>query len=385
MRTPEQELAELEAASLRRRLRTIGSPQLPHCLIDGEACLSFASNDYLGLANHPAVIAAQQEAAARWGAGSGSSRLICGGQTPHEQLEETIARAKHCQAALTFANGYATSVGTLTALLRKGDTVIIDKLAHASLIDGARLSGATIRVFPHNDLQKLKKLLVSSTNGSDADARILVVTESVFSMDGDLAALPEIIALKNQYGALLLCDEAHALGIYGATGMGLAEELGCSAGIDLHMGTLGKAAGVAGGYIAASRSFIDLLINRARSFIYSTSPPPAQAYSAHAALQIITSAEGQELRQQLWQRIKQFSELTHTPCPQSAIIPWHIGDASRALAAANFLRQHSGILVPAIRYPTVARNAARLRITLTAAHSEEDICRLVHALTTADY
>ena len=381
MRSPEEELAELEAKSYRRTLRPVDSPQLTHAHIDGRQLLNFASNDYLGLANHSGVKAAYKEAVEIWGAGSGSSRLLSGSLWPHRDLENYLAEAKDTEAALVFANGYATSVGTLSALLRKGDTVIVDKLSHASLIDGARLSGATIRVFAHNDLAKLEKILDSVTQKSDAESRILIITESVFSMDGDIAPLLEIIALKRKYGALLLVDEAHGLGIYGASGMGLAEHLGCSSGIDFHMGTLGKSAGVAGGYIAAKKVFIDLLVNRARSFIYSTAPPPAQSAGALAGLQIIRSEEGSALRKKLWSNIQKFAEHTQRELPASAIIPWHIGGASAALAFSKKLQQQHAILVPAARYPTVPHNTARLRITLTAAHSENEIAMLCRILS----
>ncbi len=380
MRSPDEELAELDAASLRRTLRPVDSPQLTHAHICGSRLLNFASNDYLGLANHPAVKSAYQGAVEIWGAGSGSSRLICGSLQPHRQLESYLAEAKGKEAALVFANGYATSVGTLSGLLRKGDTVILDKLSHASLIDGARLSGATIRVFPHNDLAKLEKLLESVTQKSTDESRTLVVTESVFSMDGDIAPLREIIVLKEKYGALLLVDEAHGLGIYGPSGMGLAEHLGCSSGIDLHMGTLGKSAGVAGGYIAAKKAFIDLLVNRARSFIYSTAQPPAQSAAALAGLQIIRSEEGSALRKRLWSNIQQFADHTQRELPTSAIIPWHVGCSAEALALSKKLQESHGIFAPAVRYPTVPRNTARLRITLTATHNEyeiETLCRIL--------
>ncbi|MFT5882710.1 MAG: 8-amino-7-oxononanoate synthase [Crocinitomicaceae bacterium] len=379
MRSPEEELAELEAASLRRVLRPVDSPQITHAHIDGSPLLNFASNDYLGLANHPAVKSAYIDAVEKWGAGSGSSRLICGSLKPHRQLESYIADAKGTDAAIVFANGYATAVGILPGLLRKGDTVILDKLSHASLIDGARLSGATIRVFPHNDLEKLEKLLASTTAKASTNSRVLIVTESVFSMDGDIAPLLEIIELKKKYGVLLLVDEAHGLGVYGTSGMGLSEHLDCGSEIDLHMGTLGKAAGVAGGYIAASRDYIELFVNRSRSFIYSTAPPPAQSAAALAGIKIIRSDEGTELRAKLWSNIQTFAEHTDKKLPTSSIIPWHVGDTAAALELSQSLQQHR-ILAPAVRYPTVPRNTARLRITLTAAHDISHIETLCRAL-----
>lgn len=381
MRSPDDELAALQSASLLRQLRPVNSPQLSHCTVGQTQLLNFASNDYLGLATHPQIIEAFQQGVSRWGAGSGASRLICGSLTPHRQLEEALAEAKNTEAALSFANGYATSVGTLSALLRKGDTVILDKLSHASLIDGARLSGATIRVFPHNDLNKLEKLLQICSRKSSADSRILVVTESVFSMDGDTAPLGEIVALKQKYNALLLVDEAHAFGVYGKSGMGLAEHLGCGEGIDLHMGTLGKAAGVAGGYIAGRTPLIQLLINHARSFIYSTASPPAQAVASLAALQLIRSQEGHALRKTLWNNLDYFATLTHTNRPSSAIIPWLVGESAASLTLSQNLQSRYAILAPAIRFPTVPRNTARLRITLTAQHSKADIDQLCSALS----
>ncbi|MFC4991731.1 aminotransferase class I/II-fold pyridoxal phosphate-dependent enzyme [Rubritalea tangerina] len=299
---------------------------------------------------------------------------------PHRKLELYIATSKGTEAALVFANGYATSLGALSALLRKGDTVILDKLSHASLIDGARLSGATLRVFPHNDLNKLSKILEQTFSKKSTDARVLIVTESIFSMDGDHAPLADIIALKQKFGALLLVDEAHGLGILGPTGMGLAEQLDCAKGIDLQMGTLGKAAGVAGGYIAATKPLIDLLTNKARSFIYSTAPPPSQSHAALVALQLIRSPEGSKLRQKLWNNLQTFADATQTPLPASAIIPWHVGPSAQALELSQTLQNTSALLVPAVRYPTVPRNTARLRITLTAAHSTQDIQTLAAAL-----
>jgi len=367
MRHPENELAELEESSLLRRLPVVDS-----------TLENFSSNDYLGLARHPRIVNVYQEALATYGAGSTASRLICGSMPPHAELESLIAQAKGTDAALSFSTGYATSVGVITAILQKGDTVILDKLCHASLIDGARMSGATLRVFPHNHLGKLEKLLASSKSGE----RVLVITESIFSMDGDAAPLREIAALTEQYRALLMVDEAHAVGVLGTTGMGLAEELGIQEQIDFHMGTLGKAAGVAGGYLAASQAWIDLLINRARSFIYSTAPPPAQAAASAEAIRIIRSDEGAELRKKLWKNIDLFRCTAGiSGNPSSAIIPWMVGDSDDALALSAELREQ-GYLVPAIRYPTVPPNTARLRITMSASHTSEAVRSLATSLTT---
>lgn len=366
MREPEQELAELEAASLRRRLP-----------VQDNQLINFSSNDYLGLSQHPEIKKSYQAAIEKYGSGARASRLICGNLEPHRELEACIADAKGTEAALTFATGYATALGAITAIVKKGDTVILDKLCHASLIDGARMSQATLRVFPHNNLKKLEALL--SKPRTCPESRTLVITESIFSMDGDAAPLREIIKLTKKYDALLMVDEAHGIGILGKTGMGLAEELGVQDQIDFQMGTLGKAVGVAGGYIAASASWIDLLINQSRSLIYSTAPPPGQAAASSTAIKIIQSDEGHQLREQLWSNIHYFQKQTESSSSASAIIPWILGDSEKALVLAQQLRDH-GLLVPAIRFPTVSKDTARLRITLSASSQRSDIDQLLSHL-----
>lgn len=368
----EQELIELEQRSLRRRLREVDTAQGPHVQAGGQPLVNFSSNDYLGLASSEGLRAALHKGVELYGAGSGASRLVCGTMAPHVRLEAALATFKGTEAALSFSSGYAVAVGTLPALMHEGDVIILDKLCHASLVDAARLSGATIRVFPHNHLGKLEKLLQSS-----AGKRALVVTESIFSMDGDAAALAEIVELKERYGAWLMVDEAHAVGVLGPQGRGLAAALGLDQRVELHMGTLSKALGLSGGYLAASRTVIDLMINRARSFIYSTAPPPCLAHAACAALEIVSGSEGDELRQRLqanialWRRLRGDS----TADAGAAIVPLIVGDEEAAMKlSARLLGE--GMLIPAIRYPTVARGAARLRITMTAAHEVQDIERL---------
>ena len=270
--TIDSELAELRAHSLLRQLREVDSPQQPTLEFAGKKLLNFASNDYLGLATETSLRAAAKLAIDQYGVGSGASRLVCGTLSPHMRLEERLAEFKRTEAALTFSSGYAAAVGTLGALLRKDDVVILDKLCHACLIDGARMSGAHIRIFPHNHLGKLESHL-QWAGEHFPEARVVVATEAVFSMDGDWAALPEIVEIKRRHGAMLLLDEAHAVGVIGSHGRGLADQLGLAAEIDIHMGTLSKALGVSGGYICGPRRLIDLLINRARSFIFSTAPP----------------------------------------------------------------------------------------------------------------
>jgi len=380
-----QRLDAIRSQGLLRELRRVDSPQGTRIRVGGQSLLNFSSNDYLGLANDPLLKEAGSKAVERFGAGAGASRLICGSLAPHHELEETLARFKGVEAALSFSSGYATAVGTICALLGKDDIIILDKLVHACIVDAARLSGAKIRVFAHNDLNdledKLKWARVNSRHPSPATRHILTVTESIFSMDGDAASLREIVALKDKYGAWLMVDEAHATGLYGKHRRGLAEELGVSEQIEIQMGTLGKALGAGGGYISGSRVLIDFLVNRARSFIFSTAPVPAAAAAATAGVRLVQSDKGEARRKMLWSNIGGFQPATgrRPPAIPGAIIPLIIGDEARAVEAAARLRgQH--IFVPAIRYPTVARGQARLRVTLTAGHTTEEINQLAAAL-----
>jgi 8-amino-7-oxononanoate synthase len=381
-----QRLETLREQGLRRELRRVDSAQGPRIKIGGKTFLNFSSNDYLGLANHPALKEAAIKAVEKFGVGAGASRLICGSLAPFHELEETLAAFKKTEAALTFSTGYATAIGTICALLGKDDIIILDKLVHASIVDAAKLSGAKIRVFAHNDLDDLEsKLIWAKSQTANRKSQILIVTESIFSMDGDTAPLREIVALKNKFGAWLMVDEAHATGIIGTNGRGLADELDVANQIEIQMGTLGKALGASGGYICGSRTLIDFLVNRARSFIFSTAPIPAAAAAATAAIQFVQSKNGEIRRKILRERIFQFqSSIANRKSQiQSAIIPILIGDENKAVEAATKLREQN-IFVPAIRFPTVARGKARLRVTLTAAHSAEDVSTLTAALKTLE-
>lgn len=361
MPEPGEELARLAESGLLRSLRTLDSSAGPRVRREGRDLWNFASNDYLGLAAHPDLASAFIDGIRRYGSGATASRLVSGSLPPHHALEEDIALAKGSEAALCFSSGFAAATGSLPALVGKNDVLVLDKLCHACLIDGARLSGATIRVFPHNDIAKLDRLL-TSIRARQSEARVIVVTESVFSMDGDLCPLAGIVEAKDRHGALLFLDEAHAFGVIGPAGMGLAAELGLQSRIDFQMGTFSKAAGLSGGYLACSKDWRDLLINRARSFIYSTAPPPALAHAARTSLELIRSATGDALRQELRARIESLS-----PGHPSPVIPRILGENTAALAAAERL-ENLGFLVPAIRYPTVPRGTARLRISLSASH-----------------
>jgi 8-amino-7-oxononanoate synthase len=382
----QERLAAIREQGLYRQLRRMDSPQSPRIEVGGRTLLNFSSNDYLGLANEPELKEAAIEAVERFGAGSGASRLICGSLAPHHELEEALAAFKGAEAALTFSTGYAAAVGTISALVGKGDIVVIDKLVHASIVDGARLSGAKLRVFAHNDLEDLEGILKwartvhSPQSTVHSQKRVLIVTESVFSMDGDCAPLREIVELKNKYGAWLMVDEAHATGLYGKHRRGLAEHMAVGKEIEVQMGTLGKALGASGGYIAGSRVLIDFLVNRARSFIFSTAPVPAAAAAATAGIRFVQSAKGEARRELLWKRVKEFYVGAKAPEFLSAIMPVIIGNETKAVEVAAALLAKN-IYVPAIRYPTVARNQARLRVTITAAHISEDVAQLRGTLT----
>jgi len=297
-----QRLAALREQGLYRELRRVDSAPGPRIELGGKTFLNFSSNDYLGLANHPALKEAAINAVENFGAGAGASRLICGSLAPFHELEHSLAAFKKTEAALAFSTGYAAALGTITALMGKDDVVILDKLVHACIVDAAKLSGAKLRIFDHNDLNDLEGKLCWAGERSRIThhaSRVLIVTESIFSMDGDAAPLREIVALKEKFGAWLMVDEAHATGILGENGRGLADALGVSQHIEIQMGTLGKALGASGGFICGSRALIDFLVNRARSFIFSTAPVPASAAAAAAGIKIVQSNQGEARRENL--------------------------------------------------------------------------------------
>jgi 8-amino-7-oxononanoate synthase len=389
-----EDLEVLRARSLDRHLREITGAQGPEVEIGGRRLINFSSNDYLGLANDPRLCKAATAAIDEFGVGAGASRLISGNLSPHLRLERALGKWKGIEAALCFSSGYAAALGTIPALVTTTDVIVLDKLCHASLIDGAKLSGATLRVFPHNQLGKLESHL-GWARRTHPGRRVLIITESVFSMDGDRAPLRDLIELKKRFGALLMLDEAHAVGVIGPGGRGLAAAEKSDTDVDVQMGTLSKALGASGGYICGSRTLIDWLINRARSFIYSTAPPPALVTAALAAVNFLSSPEGEERRLLLWERINLMRELLASNAfagkaishqqsainsdQGSAIFPFIVGDEQAALNLAAAL-QGEGFLVPAIRYPTVAKGAARLRITVTAAHEAAQIRALCEAI-----
>ncbi|MBI5686290.1 MAG: 8-amino-7-oxononanoate synthase [Verrucomicrobia bacterium] len=398
-------LGELRAAGLLRQLRSVAGPQGSRIVVDGREVVNFSSNDYLGLANDPLLREAAARAIERYGVGAGASRLVSGNLAPYAELETRLAAFKGKEAAVVFGSGYAANTGTICALVGKGDTVILDKLDHASIVDGARQSGATIRVYPHGDLNKLEKLLKLGSAGKmpalPGGCRTLIITETVFSMDGDVAPLREIVELKDRYGAWLMIDEAHATGLYGKRRRGVAEALGVEDRVDATLGTLSKALGCVGGFVCGSRALVDLLINRARSLVYSTALPPAMVAAASAAVEFVLSGAGEARCGELWRRVNELREglggqsgagVPPEPplkmgrqdvCPVSSspIMPLILGDETRAVECSRRLFER-GFFVPAIRYPTVARGSARLRLTVTAAHSNGEIRSLTEALRT---
>ncbi len=370
-------VSELQRQSLLRQLET--SDESRGCILtrNGRHLANFASNDYLGLSQHPAILQSAKDAIDRFGVGAGASRLVTGSLAPHRALEETLAGFKGTEAALVFSSGFATALGVIPALVGRGDIVVLDKLAHACLIDGAKLSGALLRVYPHNHLDRLAALL-DWAEKKHPHSRVLIVTESVFSMDGDIPDLAEIVRLKNRSGARLLLDEAHATGVVGPGGRGLSADTGLSDAVDIHLGTLSKAIGVSGGFVAGRRSLIQVLINRARSFIFSTAPPPAVAAAALTSVELVQSETGNGLREKLQANthalFRSLPASFRPPHPQH-IVPIVLGSEEQALEAARRLKD-AGFLVPAIRYPTVGHGSARLRLTMTAKHTSEQIAEL---------
>jgi 8-amino-7-oxononanoate synthase len=376
-------LNQLRKESLFRELRTIEQIQGPLVRVDGRFIVNFASNDYLGLSQHPQVKAAAKNAIDEFGTGAGASRLVTGTEVPHTKTEQEIATFKGVDAALLFGSGYAAAIGTITAVAGRGDVIILDKLAHACLIDGAKLSGAALRVFPHNDIPKLESHLAWASQ-TYPTGKALIVTESVFSMDGTFADLTAIVDLKRKFEALLMVDEAHATGVIGPKGSGRIAALGLTKEVDIQMGTLSKALGASGGFICGSAPLIQLLVNKARSFIYSTALPPASAAAASAALEIVRSDEGEMLRTRLLNNFRLLDQsLSARSRPKrdtiGPIFPVIVGDEQRALLLAETLLGQ-GFLAPAIRYPSVARGSARIRIALSSSHTSEQIKSFAEAI-----
>lgn len=373
----QRDLDERAAQGLLRQRRTLQTPQSPHIIVDGKPYLAFSSNDYLGLANHPQLIAALQQGAAAWGVGAGAAHLVNGHFTPHHQLELALAAFVGKPAALLFSTGFMANLGVVQALVGKADTVYADKLNHASLNDAMLLSRATMQRYRHGDMSHLESLLAKQHGG-----RKLVVTDAVFSMDGDIAPLPELLALCEKHDAWLLVDDAHGFGVLGQQGRGSLSHFGLDSPRIILMGTLGKAAGVSGAFVAAEQVVVDSLVNNAHSYVYTTASPPALAVALLESLTLIE--QGDAMRAHLQRLIAKLraglSDLPWQLMPSdTAIQPLLVGDNKQAITLSEDLRAR-GIWVAAIRPPTVPQGTARLRITLSAAHTESDVQRLIEAL-----
>ena len=372
------ELRRLRKEDLLRTLRTIESPAGKELTLSGRKYLSFSSTNYLGLANNPRLKEAAKKAIDTYGWGTGSSRLLCGTTRLHRELEEKLARFHGAQACLGFVTGYMANVGTIAALVEPQDAVIVDRLVHASIIDGCRLSRARLLVYQHGDARSLENVL----SGAHGYNRKLIVTDSVFSMDGDICPLPDIVTLARHYDAIVMVDEAHAVGVLGERGRGIVEYHGLEGQVDVTMGPLSKSFGGVGGYIVGSDELIAFLQNKCRSFIYTTAPPAAGCAAALEALKIIENEP--ERRKKLWDNVAYLKnglaakkvQMTNSASQILAII---VGEADKAQALSRKLFK-KGILIPAIRPPTVPKGTSRLRIMVTAEHEREDVDRLLDLL-----
>ena len=376
-------LRSLEARHLLRSLRPIDSPTGPIVTIGERPILLMASNDYLGLAAHPRLKQAAIEATERFGVGSGASRLISGTLTPHMELETELADFKQTESALVFGSGYLANIGLIPALIDSAGLILADRLCHASLIDGCRLSYAEFRVFRHGDMRQLRGLLSKRPAGH----RTLVITEGIFSMDGDAAPLLDIAELTERHGAQLFIDDAHGTGVMGQTGRGTLEHFGVASRIPFHMGTFSKAFGTSGAYVVGPSSLIQYLINRSRPFMYSTAPPPATAAATTAAIRLLRSEPQRLVR--LWKNRTYFYDglqamgfrLSPTVSP---IMPILIGDAQKAIAFAERLLELN-IYAPAVRPPTVPSKTSRIRTTVTAEHTLEQLDQALAAFQQAGH
>ena len=376
------QLSELAQADQLRVRRIVDGPQDASMVVDGQRVLNFASNDYLGLANHPKVVEAAMRALKRYGLGAGASHMVSGHMRAHHELEEKLADYVNLPKALLFSSGYAANLGILTALAGRGDTLFADKLNHACLNDGALLSRATFKRYPHVDLVKLEAMLA----GAKGSGRKLIVTDAVFSMDGDIAPVPELLKLAETHDALLVLDDAHGFGVLGYRGKGTLEHFNLKSERIVYMATLGKAAGGYGAFVAGHEDIIEWILQSARSYIFTTATPPAIAAAMQVSLELMQ--EDRERLKHLRTLIDFFSDslklqYATLPFSQTAIQPILIGDNTRTLAFADALRDRH-MFVPAIRPPTVPPGTSRLRVSLSAAHTADDVFDLITAITDLD-
>ena len=376
-----EEMAALRQQGLFRPLRVLETPQDTEITVDGKAVLNLSSNNYLGLTTHPRLKAAMIAATEQWGAGSGAVRTIAGTMAIHEQLEARLADFKHTDASLVFQSGFTANLGVLQVLVKEGDVIISDELNHASIIDGIRLSKAERSIFKHRDMDDLERHLIKHK-----DKRVkLVVTDGVFSMDGDIAPLPAIVERAERYGALIMVDDAHASGVLGKNGRGTVNHFGLDGRVDLQMGTLSKAIGVLGGYVASAQSVREFLIYRARPFLFSTSHPPGVAAACIAALDVLLE-EPQRI-ERLWKNTRQFKQGLkrlgfETGPSETPITPVIVGKATVAMELSDRLFK-LGVFAQGIGYPTVAEGRARVRTIVTSAHSDAQLDRALEAFESA--
>ena len=365
------ELESLRQQGLYRPLRILESEQTPRAVFDHKSVVNLSSNNYLGLTTHRKLREAAIDAARRYGAGSGSVRTIAGTMALHMELERRLAAFKNVEAVVVFQSGFAANAGTVAAILTKEDVVISDELNHASIIDGCRLSRAAIKVFPHKDVEAARRVLEDLPR----EQRKLLITDGVFSMDGDLGALPALCDLAEEFGAIMMVDDAHASGVFGRQGRGTIDHFGCHGRVDIQVGTLSKAVGVLGGYVAGSKTFIEFLYHRARPFLFSTSHPPAVAAACIAAVDVLETEP--QWMERLWDNTRFFKAGLHslgfnTGRSESPITPVIVGEAPRAMEMSDRLFQ-AGVFAQGIGFPTVARSQARLRTIVTATHSRDEL------------
>ena len=367
-------LEDLKAKHVYTHLRVLDTEQKPVATVDGKEVINLASNNYLGLTTHPKLRKAALEAVRKYGVGTGAVRSISGTMKIHMELEEQIARFKQTEACVVFQSGFTANAGTVSAILGKDDLIISDELNHASIIDGSRLSKATIKVFKHKDIADCERILKETENWN---GRKLLVTDGVFSMDGDIADLPSLCDLAEKYQCITMVDDAHSSGVLGRNGRGTVDHLNCHGRVDIQVGTLSKAIGVLGGYVCGSRELIDFLYHRARPFIFSTSHPPAVVGACRAAFEVLDSEAGEKLINRLWSNTKFFKRKLKklgfkTGVSETPITPIHVGEAAKAF---EFGRQlfAEGLFAPAIGYPTVAEGKARLRAIVTATHKRSEL------------
>jgi glycine C-acetyltransferase len=371
-----EQLRELREKGVAPKLRVLEGEQKAVCTFDGKEVINLASNNYLGLTTHKALRKAAVEAAKTYGAGAGAVRTIAGTMQLHMQLEEQIAKFKNVEACVVFQSGFTANAGTVSAVLGKEDLIISDELNHASIIDGARLSRATIKVFKHKDVKDCERILQEHAS---FPGKKLIITDGLFSMDGDLAPLPELCALAEKYDCIMMVDDAHASGVLGRNGRGTVDHFECHGRVHIQVGTLSKAIAVMGGYVCGSRELIDFLYLRARPFLFSTSHTPATAAACMAAFTVLDSPEGEKLVKKLWKNTKTFKrELKKRgfqfKASETPIVPIHVGDAAKAFEFSNQLFE-AGVFAPAVGYPTVAEGKARLRAIVSAGHKKEQLVR----------